>query len=260
MAAKWLRRIAYRLGYDLSFRRLPQFDVRRRALGLPRDMGPAFADLYEKTADFTLTSPERMYALYGAVRYLVEGGIGGDFVECGVWRGGSCMLMAHTLLSAGERGRRIHLYDTFAGMTKPGAIDIRHRDRSEQVTRWELSQKRDHNTWAYAPLAEVQQNMRSTGYPEERLIFVEGEIENTLPARLPGPIALLRLDTDWYESTYHELCHLYPLLVPGGVLVLDDYGSFEGARRAVDQYLEETGSKLLLHRIDATGRIALKPA
>ena len=80
--------------------------------------------------------------------------------------------------------------------------------------------------------------MASTGYPPDRVRYVKGPVERTIPDRLPGgPIALLRLDTDWYESTRHELLHLFPLLSPGGVLIIDDYGHWSGARKAVDEYL-----------------------
>jgi O-methyltransferase len=98
----------------------------------------------------------------------------------------------------------------------------------------------------------------STGYPAERVHLVEGRVEDTLPAAAPEEIALLRLDTDWYESTKHELVHLYPRLSPGGVLILDDYGHYEGARRAVDEYFESAGGRPLLTRVDYTGRVGIK--
>ena len=75
---------------------------------------------------------------------------------------------------------------------------------------------------------------------------------------MPKQIALLRLNTDWFESTYHELVHLYPLLSKGGVLIIDDYGHWQGARKAVDTYFKEQGIYPLLHRIDYTGRIMQK--
>ena len=258
MARKWLKRLAYRMGYDFTFRRLPQYDLKRRQEKIPRDMEDDFVDAYELSKAFTMTSAERMYALYSAVRYVIENRIEGDFVECGVWRGGSCMLMAHTLKAMGETSRTLYLYDTFTGMTRPGEHDIRKRDRGEQITRWEASQREDHNAWAYAPIDEVRENLLSTGYPEERLVFVEGEVQKTLPATAPERVALLRLDTDWYESTLHELVHLYPRPSRRGVLILDDYGSFEGARRAVDEYLAENRLGIFLGRVDATGRLAIK--
>ncbi len=255
-----LRKLAFRLGYDFTLRRLPQFDTKQRALGVPRDMDPEFVAIYEATRSFTMTSVERMHALYEAVRHVVGAGVPGDFVECGVWRGGSCMLIARTLLALEEGGRRIHIFDTFAGMTRPGEVDRRSRDGAEMISRWEHFERAGHNEWTYAPLDEVRANMATTGYPEQDLVFVKGEVETTLPEAAPEVIALLRLDTDWYQSTYHELVHLYPRLSPGGVLILDDYGSFEGARKAVDEYLGEQGLTPFLHRIDSTGRLVIKVA
>ena len=96
------------------------------------------------------------------------------------------------------------------------------------------------------------------GYPAERIHFVQGKVEETIPRVLPERIALLRLDTDWYESTRHELIHLYPKLCAGGVLVLDDYGHWQGSRKAVDEWMAQTGTRMLLNRVDYTGRIAVK--
>ena len=100
--------------------------------------------------------------------------------------------------------------------------------------------------------------MAGTGYPSERVHYVKGRVEETIPARAPAEISILRLDTDWYESTKHELDHLYPRLSPGGVVLFDDYGYWEGAREAVDEFLDATGERLLLHRM-ASGRLAVKP-
>ncbi len=85
------------------------------------------------------------------------------------------------------------------------------------------------------------------------------EVEDTIPARIPDEIALLRLDTDWYTSTLHELHHLYPRLAKHGILIIDDYGHWQGARQAVDEYFKDAGPDLYLHRIDYTGRILVKP-
>jgi O-methyltransferase len=106
-------------------------------------------------------------------------------------------------------------------------------------------------------LAEVQAAMRSTGYPEHQIGYVSGRVEETIPESAPSEIALLRLDTDWYGSTRHELEHLYPRLVSGGVLIVDDYGHYAGARQAVDEYF--AGRPILLARVDYTGRMAVKP-
>ena len=258
MTPRRLRKLAYRFGYDIAVRKLPQLDTLRRELKVPRDMGPDFIALYEKAAPFTMTSVERMYALHTAVRHVVARDIPGDFVECGVWRGGSAMMIAMTLAEMGASSRRLHLFDTFAGMTRPEDVDRRGKDGSETVSRWELFQREDHNEWAYAPLDEVKTNMATTGHPAESIVYVEGEVEKTLPAQAPGAIALLRLDTDWYRSTHHELTCLYPHLAPSGVLIIDDYGSFEGAKKAVDDYFAAAGGGPFLHRIDTAGRLAVR--
>jgi len=100
--------------------------------------------------------------------------------------------------------------------------------------------------------------MRSTGYPEDQVIFIKGRVEDTIPQTVPEQIALLRLDTDWYESTYHELIHLYPRLVNRGILILDDYGYWQGARKAVDTYFQENKVGMYLHRVDESARIGVK--
>jgi len=113
--------------------------------------------------------------------------------------------------------------------------------------------------WALAPLERVQQNMASTGYPAELVRYHKGKVEDTLPEAAPDGVALLRLDTDWYESTRHELVHLYPRLASGGVLIIDDYGFWRGSREATDEYLESVGWPVLLTRVDQSGRIGVKP-
>lgn len=231
-------------------------EVRRKKDRLALDVPPELARIYERAKPFTMTSLERMAALYDAVRYLEANKIAGDFVECGVWRGGSSMNMALTLLECGNRERRLYLFDTFAGMSEPTDADVDVHGRVAQQ-KFEKLQNGQSNAWCFASLEDVQQNMGSTGYPTERLHFVKGKVEDTIPASAPERIALLRLDTDWYESTRHELEHLFPRLVPGGVLILDDYGHWQGARKAADEYFEARGMKPLLFRIDYTGRMML---
>jgi hypothetical protein len=104
----------------------------------------------------------------------------------------------------------------------------------------------------------VKELIGSSGYPDAKVHYVVGRVEDTVPDGAPSEIALLRLDTDWYESTKHELVHLYPRLTPGGVLIIDDYGHWAGCRKAVDEYFSERGRHLLFSRIDYAGRIALK--
>ncbi|MBI2098608.1 MAG: class I SAM-dependent methyltransferase [Candidatus Wildermuthbacteria bacterium] len=227
--------------------------------GLPRDMREKeFEEIYNACKAYTMTSPERMYALYKAVIYVIRAGIPGDFVECGAWRGGSAMLIALTLLSMNSTERKIYVYDTFAGMTKPGVKDVRVFGSSPAKNVWRKMQKEHHNEWAFASLQEVKKNLAATAYPAQQLVFVQGKVEETIPKVVPSSIALLRLDTDWYESTIHELRHLFPLLAQHGVLLIDDYGCFQGAKEAVDTYIQDNNIPLLLQRVDYTGRIGVK--
>lgn len=216
-----------------------------------------FMSIFTRCAPFSLTSKERLYATYQATRYVATSQVEGDIVECGVWRGGSAMAIALTLLRLGHTGRRLHLYDTFAGMSAPTDKDRAFDDRlATQVMEQGGVQRM--SQWCLASIEEVRTNVLSTGYPRDRIALIEGTVEETLPTRMPARIALLRLDTDWYESTLHELTHLYPVLATGGVLIVDDYGYWKGAREATDQYFTQHGPPPLLSRIDCTGRIGVK--
>jgi hypothetical protein len=207
-----------------------------------------------------------MFALHEATRHIERAGIEGDIVECGVWRGGSAMVVAMTLLALGKTDRTIWLYDTFEGMTQPTDRDVDLDGRKARMrwnTEWAVTSKNHDGVgsdWCYASLEEVRKNVLSTGYPSDRVRFVRGKVEDTIPTGgVPDRIALLRLDTDWYESTLHELRHLYPKLQPGGVLLLDDYGSWQGARQATDEFFSSAGSRPFLARIDEAARIGIKP-
>jgi O-methyltransferase len=221
------------------------------------DLEEEFLGEYLRCAPFTMTSIERMYALYSSVRYIVNCDVPGAIVECGVWRGGSMMLAAETLLALGHTDRQLYLYDTFKGMPQPTARDISYRGDSAE-RKWRSRQRKDVNEWSRASLGEVRRNVQRTGYPAERVQFVAGRVEETIPKEAPDRIGLLRLDTDWYESTYHELVHLFPRLEVGGVLIIDDYGHWRGAREAVDEYLLENDAPILLTRVDYTGRVGVK--
>ena len=219
--------------------------------------------IIDRVRPFTMTSDERLQALIDAVRYCVRRGIHGAFAECGVWRGGSVLAMVLTLQEEGDEAREIHLFDTFEGMTAPTEHDVSALDPPALET-WQAAQEGEERPWSelfhheiYGE-EQVRETLLATGYPSANLKLVRGPVEDTLPRHAPAELALLRLDTDWYESTRHELQHLYPRLAAGGVLIIDDYGHWDGARRAVDEYFERQAAPLLLNRIDYTGRIAVK--
>jgi O-methyltransferase len=204
-----------------------------------------------------MTSPERIWALRNAVRYVHRNGIEGAIVECGVWKGGSMMAVARTLLELGTSDRALYLFDTFEGMSPPTEEDRIYT--GAQASQLLEGRDREERIWGYAPLDGVRDAVLSVGYDPAKVHFVKGMVEETVPTEAPERIALLRLDTDWYESTLHELVHLYPRLASGGVLIIDDYGHWQGARKAVDEYLAEHDIPLLLNRVDYTARIAVKP-
>ena len=225
---------------------------------LPADYDDAVVDTIVRVRRHTMTSPARIDALTNSVEHVVSSKTPGAFAECGVWRGGSMMAVALTLLRLGETNRELYLFDTYSGMTEPSDRDVDSAYDGFSLSRMWQRRTGHARGWHRVPAERVRQAMASTGYPLERVHLVEGPVEGTLPAAAPSEIALLRLDTDWYASTTHALEHLYPRLVPGGVLLLDDYGHYPGARRAVDEYLAANGEQLLLHRIDYTGRVAVK--
>ena len=179
---RFFRPLFNRYGYQLTPKR-----------AIPSDFSQQDVALYEAVKPYTLTSPERIYALTQAVRYVVKHNIAGSFVECGVWRGGSVLAMAKTLLALGET-RDIYLFDTFEGMPKPGTVD-----GSEANAKFEETKITDSSSqWTYAALEDVKQVVCQTAYSQDHFHFQQGLVEQTIPEQAPSEIALLRLDTDWY--------------------------------------------------------------
>jgi O-methyltransferase len=236
------------------------YELRPVAPPWPRDFQPDDAQLYLDVAHYTMTTPEAIYALAGAVRHIVSSDVPGAIVECGVWRGGSMMAVATTLLQLGRTDVDLYLFDTFDGMSAPTSEDVDPTGELAEV-RLAREPKSDQSVlWAQATLDQVQDALKSVPYPPSKIHFVQGRVEDTVPSQAPGQIALLRLDTDWYESTRHELIHLYPRLGGGGILILDDYGWWRGSGKATDEYFRDNGPAPLLVRIDDGGvRLAVKP-
>jgi len=226
---------------------------------LPIEASGGDISIIEKVDPFTMTSWGRLWALLESVRYAEEAEIPGAFVECGVWRGGSVMAMAYKLLELNGATRELWLYDTFTGMTSPTAADI---DATTGVSAASVlattAVGNGDNIWCVAGLADVKANVSATGYPTERVTYVEGDVVSTLLDRVPEQIAILRLDTDWYESTKTELEVLYPRLAPGGICILDDYGHWQGARQAVDEYFSHNQPRPMIIPVDFSGRIFIK--
>ncbi len=242
------RRFTRPVGLDLV--RYPQAEAQ------PTDLPPEMLQILKQARPYTLTTLHRLASTQDAVRYVMKNGIPGSIVECGVWRGGNMAVVARTLQLLGDMSRELYLYDTFEGMSEPSEHDADYGGTA--AGQLLAAEKKGTGVWCEAGLEDVTQVMNETGYAMSQVHLIKGKVEDTVPATIPDEIALLRLDTDWYESTLHELTHLYPRLKPGGVLIIDDYGHWRGARRAVDEYFEKNGIRGLLNRVDYTCRIMVK--
>jgi hypothetical protein len=185
-----------------------------------------------------------------AVEYILNNNIEGAFVECGV-ESGNFEAIWISVLQERNVTRDIYMYDTFAGLTRPGEFDYTRSDaiicsvsREEVLREWQSRVINSTlNTWCYSPLGKVSSRLESTGYPKESLHYVVGDVMKTLAdaSNIPESIAILRLDTDWYESSKYELIQLYSKVVKGGVIIFDDYYHWDGQRRATDEFFSEIG-------------------
>ncbi|MEP6662804.1 MAG: TylF/MycF/NovP-related O-methyltransferase [Verrucomicrobiota bacterium] len=201
----------------------------------------------------TMTSPARCRLLWEQCGRIFQARLPGAFVECGVWRGGSTALMALAAQRAGKT-REFHLFDSFAGLPEPSAAD---GAASIDYSGGKSSGRLEPIGKCVAGLNEVQQFLFDKLLLEKSWFhFHVGWFQNTIPAISSniGDIALLRLDGDWYESTQICLEYLYPKLLPGGVVILDDYFAWKGCRDATEDYRTRHGIKTkLVHIDDAAG-------
>jgi len=181
-----------------------------------------------------------------AIKYILKNNIEGVIIECGV--DGGCIEYAWiTELMQHNAVRDIYLYDTFGGLTKPTEMDYTCKDSTHPLS---MNKDEVYNTWAnriidentngwcYTPLEKVQSRLNSTGYPQHNLHYVVGNVMDTLKdkSQIPEKIAVLRLDTDWYESSKYELEQMYDNVVTGGVIIFDDYYLWNGQRKATDDF------------------------
>jgi hypothetical protein len=227
------------------------------------DLSEADARIVAAVQPYTMTTPARVAALLGAVDYVERRGLPGAYVECGVWRGGSVLAIVLKLLDLGVVTRQVYAFDSFDGMPEPTPVDVSPYS-GVALDEWRAAREARRRPWAemFDPASfnvdAVRGLLHGSGYPAGAIHVEAGRVEETIPDAAPDEIALLRLDTDWYESTRHELVHLYPRLVRGGVLIIDDYGHWEGCRRAVDEYFEGDNAPILLTPVDYTCRIGVK--
>jgi len=244
LARTMLTKLLNSFGYDV----VPKADRRPFPLDFTNDE----IAVCRRVKPFTMTDDVQLACLIRAVEHVVRFNVPGQIVECGVWKGGSMMAAALTLRRLGDL-RQLYLYDTYEGFPAGSEVDRNWKGESAAVRR-----QQEGPGWGLARLDEVQAAIQSTGYDQKRCHYVKGMVEQTIPKTAPDSIALLRLDTDFYASTLHELNHLYPLLSPGGVLIIDDYGGWEGARKATDEFLETLPHPVFLNRVNDSCRLVVK--
>lgn len=261
-ARKWVRRSARGINdtveRSLGLRVIRTSQREDETTGMEPEALAAMANVDGRTMADTI----QQYVAYSAARYVARSGIEGAIVECGVWRGGATMLMIQGLLVEEPPARPVMLFDTFEGMTPPDGRDralssgdsarklLSSSDREpEQTGRW--------NVWCNADEADVRAGVAATGYPSELVHFVRGPVETTLAAHAPESVAIARLDTDWYASTKVEMEVLFDRIVAGGVLILDDYDDWSGARQAVDEFFAARKQHPFLVRA-GRGRVYVK--
>jgi O-methyltransferase len=240
------------------------FELTRKSpkhLRPPVELTPAELRIIEdiKSCGLSMVSDERLWSTLMACKYCVSEGVEGDFVECGVWRGGNALIAAAIFRLYGIK-KSVYLFDTFGGMTAPTDKDRFASDSSLAYKTFEINKKETHNDWCFASIEDVKENFNKFGLLSENIKFIKGDVCETLDIKknIPDQICVLRLDTDWYESTRKELEVLYPKVCIGGSLIIDDYGHWSGAKEATDEYFRLHNNRPLLNYIDYSGRIGVK--
>lgn len=213
--------------------------------------------LLDAAKGLSMTAAVAQWEFIRAIRHIEANRIPGDIVECGVWRGGN-LVIAGLMRKRLGFDRRIWAFDTFAGMTSPSAADFKPAEDLDVEKKFASLNRDDHNDWCFATEDEVLRDFEAR-VGNRDLRTVKGPVEETLGdlENLPERIAILRLDTDFYESTKAELEVLYPRLSKGGVLIVDDYGEWAGARKAVDEHFAD--QHVWLHYVTHTVRLMIKP-
>ena len=224
---------------------------------LPVETDKKIKKFIDMSAEFSMTGHKRMYLLSQAILHTKENNLDGDFVECGVWRGGN-ILLYKLFNDFYSLNKIIFAYDTFQGMTTPEDIDIDYKGESaEKILLKNQKSENITNMHCFSTIDTVKKNILK--YSKlENINFIIGPVEKTLllEKNLPKKISILRLDTDFYESTKIELEVLFPLLENNGILIVDDYGCWQGAKKAVDEYF--LNKKFTMFKIDITGRFIIK--
>ena len=207
--------------------------------------------LFMKVLPYTMAGYERLSNAYQLAKRAEKENLQGAFVECGVWKGGTMGIMAYAARK--NPARSIWLCDSFEGLPEPGIKD-------GEVAKSYAKNKNSGNLNAIGEcvglLVDVKKLFSSILKIKEDRVYIErGWFQNTLQKTKEriGAIAILRLDADWYESTRCILENLYDNVVSGGYVIIDDYGHWEGCKKAVDEFFKKRNLHISLTRIDYTG-------
>lgn len=224
----------------------------------PIEIEPKNKRLIELVKPNSMSPNIRLHELINSIEYIINKNIKGDFVECGVWRGANLVVMQKLLERNKTENIQVYGYDTFEGMSEPTEFDSDYMGNKAEDAMKKTPKKEGRGIWAYSTIETVINNIENFVNSPNNVKLIKGKVEETLTKKknLPNSISLLRLDTDFYESTKIELEVLFPLLTKGGILIIDDYGHFTGARKAVDQYFKN--QKIWLKYVDYTCRLYVK--
>ena len=209
------------------------FDERRRMLGLDFP-----------TAAETMIGMQRLTSLQHCVETVLAEDIPGDLVECGVWRGGACILMRAVLAAYGDKQRNVWVADSFAGVPPPD----REKYPADENLRLDL-----HSSVLAISESKVRSNFERYGLLDDRVRFLAGWFKDTLQDGPIDHISLLRLDGDLYESTFQAIDALYPHLSNGGFCIIDDYHAISACRQAVTDYRKQHDVFGEIVEIDGSG-------
>lgn len=212
---------------------------------------------FEKINKISLTSLPNKWSLIQSLKHVKNNNLPGDIVETGVFKGANLILI-NNFLKKFHIDKKIFAYDTYSGQSEPTDLDFDIKGTS--MKKKFSDYKKKNLAPVYCSLDDVKNNIEKYSQNDlDQLIFIKGKVEDTLveEKNLPSKISLLRLDTDFYESVKISLEILYPRLVSGGVLIIDDYGHFKGAKIAVDNFFKDK-KNIWMHRVDYTCRLIIK--
>lgn len=237
------------------------YEIKKNTPVIPPEFNKRDIEIFEYVynKNLTMIGVERMFSNMFLVKNIINNEIEGDFVECGVWKGGSTLLVK-LLFDEYNINKKVWLFDTFEGMTKPNEFDFHIKNSSQAIGKYLKKKNNGYVDWCYSSLDEVKNNFKVAGVNLDNCMFIKGDVIETIPMEENNikNISFLRLDTDWYDSTKCELDYLYPKITEKGFLAVDDYGHWNGSRKAVDEYYKQNQVKPFVHPIDYSGRIFIK--